>query len=142
MFLGLARIDDERPITIKNSAGEEWPMELRLEKMYKRYRLTSGWCTFVRNNHLSVGDKCVFKFITSEDKLCLVKVTKNRSQARQPLPPPRRKILTKEVPTEHRGGDDLEGEDEDEGANVVKRSRGRPPKKRRGRPAQRKDGVV
>ena len=31
---------------------------------------------FARSTNMSVGDKCVFKFITSEDKLCLAKITK------------------------------------------------------------------
>nr|GFC87617.1 DNA-binding pseudobarrel domain-containing protein [Tanacetum cinerariifolium] len=55
-------------------------MPVRIQTNYhyqaKRYYLMKGWTDFVRSSNISVGDKCVFKFIISEDKLCLAKITK------------------------------------------------------------------
>nr|GFA37758.1 DNA-binding pseudobarrel domain-containing protein [Tanacetum cinerariifolium] len=38
-----------------------------------------GWPAFKRSNNISEGDECVFKYITSEDKMCLAKVTKEKT---------------------------------------------------------------
>ena len=48
--------------------------------------MATGWKEFQQSNDISQGDKCVFKFITSEDKICLAKITKRKTPLR-PLPP-------------------------------------------------------
>ncbi|KAK1425029.1 hypothetical protein QVD17_20372 [Tagetes erecta] len=80
-FVELAKINDAMStMTMKNLDGNEWLMGLRLDKGYntKRYCLSSGWHNFRRVNELSEGDECVFKFIRSEGKLSLAKLTKKR----------------------------------------------------------------
>lgn len=130
-FVGLPGIIDEGTIIVKNLERKEWPMQLRLDKSFRsteRYYLSSGWCDFVRNNELSEGDKCVFKFIRSEGKICLTKVTrKNRSQ------PSGDTLLTKVVkrkrrPREHCGDTDVESEDEC--VEVLSGPRGTPPQQK------------
>nr|GEY93257.1 DNA-binding pseudobarrel domain-containing protein [Tanacetum cinerariifolium] len=121
-FVGLPGIDREGTITIKNQEGKEWKLGVRRDKSYwtERYALSPGWREFKRCNNLTEGDECVFKFITSESKLCLAKVTKKnldteaveRTQGKRPC--------------EHGGRVDVESEDEC--AEVVKRGRGRPRK--------------
>ncbi|GJY29980.1 DNA-binding pseudobarrel domain-containing protein [Tanacetum coccineum] len=77
-FVGLPGIDREGTITMKNQDGKEWKLGVRRDKSYwtERYALSPGWRKFKRCNNLTEGDECVFKFITSERKLCLSKVTK------------------------------------------------------------------
>ena len=52
----------------------------------RSYFVASGWKEFLRDTDMSEGDICVFKFIRSEDKICLAKITKKKTPAR-PLPP-------------------------------------------------------
>ncbi|KAI3796034.1 hypothetical protein L1987_38695 [Smallanthus sonchifolius] len=62
-------IDGEGTMTLKNVHGKEWVTGLRLDKSYRstiRYYLSPKWCVFKRENDLSEGDECVFKFIRSE----------------------------------------------------------------------------
>ncbi|GKE58872.1 DNA-binding pseudobarrel domain-containing protein [Tanacetum coccineum] len=79
-FVRSAGIGTKKTITLKNLDGYEKEMPVRVETKYhyqaKCYYLRKGWTDFARSNNISVGDKCVFKFITSEDKLCLAKITK------------------------------------------------------------------
>lgn len=66
---------------VKNLDGKEWVTSLKIDKSYRtilRYYLTCGWPRFMRENGLLEGDECVFKFIRSEGKLLLAKVTKNK----------------------------------------------------------------
>jgi hypothetical protein len=75
-------IDTKKTITLKSLDGYEKEMPVRVGTKYhyqaKRYSLSKGWMDFARSTNISVGDKCVFKFITSEDKLCLAKITQVR----------------------------------------------------------------
>ncbi|GKE29271.1 DNA-binding pseudobarrel domain-containing protein, partial [Tanacetum coccineum] len=86
----------------------------------ERYTLSPGWREFKRCNKLIEGDECVFKFITSESKLCLAKVTKKK--------PDTEAVKRTQVrrPRQHGGRVDVESEDEC--VEVVKRGRGRPRK--------------
>ena len=68
------------------------------------YYVAAGWKEFQRSNDISEGDKCVFKFITSEDKICLAKITKRKTLAR-PLPP------ATEAPVTEVDADDVEDDD-------------------------------
>ncbi|PWA84650.1 DNA-binding pseudobarrel domain-containing protein [Artemisia annua] len=85
-FVGLPGIDREGTIMMKNLAGKEWRMGIRLDTSFwtERYYLSTGWCNFRQHNKLSEGDKCVFKYIRSESKLCLAKVTRKEML----VPPP------------------------------------------------------
>ncbi|GKE77473.1 DNA-binding pseudobarrel domain-containing protein, partial [Tanacetum coccineum] len=79
-FVRSAGIGTKKTITLKNLDGYEKEMPVRVETKYhyqaKCYYLRKGWTDFARSNNISVGDKCVFKFVVSEDKLCLAKITK------------------------------------------------------------------
>ncbi|PWA84646.1 DNA-binding pseudobarrel domain-containing protein [Artemisia annua] len=77
-FVALARIDTKENIIMKSLDGNESQMAVRPDKRFKsaRYNLSLGWVAFKQNNNISQGDECVFKYITSEDKMCLLKVTK------------------------------------------------------------------
>ncbi|KAI7748377.1 hypothetical protein M8C21_034015 [Ambrosia artemisiifolia] len=80
-FARLAGIDGEGSMRVKNLDGKECVMGLKLDKSFRgkeRYMLTSGWPQFLQENELSEGDECVFKFIRSEGKLQLAKVTKKQ----------------------------------------------------------------
>lgn len=81
-FVRSVAIDTKKTITLKSLDGYEKEISVRSETKYhhqaKRYFLGKGWMDFARNTNISVGDKCVFKFITSEDKVCLAKITKAR----------------------------------------------------------------
>ncbi|PWA84647.1 DNA-binding pseudobarrel domain-containing protein [Artemisia annua] len=81
-FVRSVGIDTKKTITLKSLDGYEKEIFVRVETKYhyqaKRYFLGKGWMDFARNTNISVGDKCVFKFITNEDKLCLAKITKAR----------------------------------------------------------------
>ncbi|GJY34540.1 DNA-binding pseudobarrel domain-containing protein, partial [Tanacetum coccineum] len=85
-FVGLGKIEGEGPIMMKDLDGKEWPMVARLDKSYKveRYYLSRGWRRFRRSNDLKEGDECVFKFITSERKICLAKVIRKTWSPIQP----------------------------------------------------------
>ncbi|GJT64872.1 DNA-binding pseudobarrel domain-containing protein [Tanacetum coccineum] len=85
-FVGLGKIEGEGPIMMKGLDGKEWPMVARLDKSYQAERFYSvkGWRGFRRSNGLKEGDECVFKFITSERKICLAKVTRKKRLPIQP----------------------------------------------------------
>ncbi|CAI9278401.1 unnamed protein product [Lactuca saligna] len=89
-FSRLTGLKARKSIKMKNLNGKEWPMKLLSEgRNYTRYYLSAGWSEFRRANELCEGDKCVFKFLRSEDKFCLSKVTKKtevleRRPRRQP----------------------------------------------------------
>ena len=63
---------------MKSLDGNEFQMAVRLDRRFNsaQYNLSLGWVAFKQSNNISQGDECVFKYITSEDKMCLVKVTK------------------------------------------------------------------
>ncbi|KAF5806702.1 putative transcription factor B3-Domain family [Helianthus annuus] len=106
-FAELAGIDGEGTMVMKNLAGKEWHLGLKMEKTLgkNRYYLTTGWSGFRLENDLSEGDECVIKFIRSEGKLLLVKIPKQEWAARQPQPSGKNQVI-----------------------DVEKRKRGRPPK--------------
>ncbi|KAK9074679.1 hypothetical protein SSX86_007277 [Deinandra increscens subsp. villosa] len=81
-FVELTGIYGEGTLTLKNLDGDEWEAGLRLENR-KRYCISAGWPDFRRSNDLCDGDECVFKFIKSEEKLLLARVTKKRRPARE-----------------------------------------------------------
>ena len=62
--------------------GNECQMAVRKDKrkLSTRYHLSKGWHAFMRSNSISQGDKCVFKYITSEDKMCLAKIIKAQAK--------------------------------------------------------------
>ncbi|GKE76584.1 DNA-binding pseudobarrel domain-containing protein, partial [Tanacetum coccineum] len=63
---------------MKSIDGNETQIAVRPDKRFNsaRYYLSLGWVAFKQSNNISQGDECVFKYITSEDKMCLVKITK------------------------------------------------------------------
>ncbi|KAJ0495205.1 putative transcription factor B3-Domain family [Helianthus annuus] len=79
-FAKWAGINGEGTMRVKNLDGDEWVTDVKLDTTFrtKRYLLSSGWRSFWRGNNLLEGDKCVFKFIRSERKLLLAKVTKKK----------------------------------------------------------------
>ncbi|MFS8020302.1 putative acting on peptide bonds (peptidase) transcription factor B3-Domain family [Helianthus anomalus] len=81
-FARSARINRQGTMTVKNLDGTERVMGLRLDTKSrpKRYYLSTGWQRFWQENNLSEGDKCEFKFIRSERKLLLAKVTKKKTK--------------------------------------------------------------
>ncbi|GJT25062.1 DNA-binding pseudobarrel domain-containing protein [Tanacetum coccineum] len=111
-FVGLSRIDAKENIILKRLDGNERLMALRSYQQNNStyYCLSMGWPAFMRSNSISEGDECVFKYITSEGKMCLAKVTQTKTKTRLSSP-----------------------------AKVVKKKRGRPAKvvkRKRGRPAK------
>ncbi|CAH1417149.1 unnamed protein product [Lactuca virosa] len=149
-FVRLAGMNKKRMIRMKNVDGKEWKTSLKLESRqnYKRYNVSSGWSNFRRDNDLWEGDKCVFRFIKSEDTLYLATVIKKKGKApvteaiRRPRGRPRRvevvvagKAPAAEVLKRKRGRPPrlkVEMESKDDGVKAVKRSRGRPFKRKRG----------
>ncbi|GJX34995.1 DNA-binding pseudobarrel domain-containing protein [Tanacetum coccineum] len=121
-FVGLPGIDREGTITMKNQDGKEWKLGVRRDKSYwtERYALSPGWREFKRCNNLTEGDECVFKFITSERKLCLSKVTKKNLDTEA--------VKRTQEPQKCQHGGRVDVESEDESVEVVKRGRGRPHK--------------
>ena len=91
-FVRSAGIDTKKTLTLRSLDGYEMAMPVQFDTQYgyhtKRYFLLKGWKDFVRASNISEGDKCVFKFIKSEDKLCLANITK---------PPPAAEALETEV---------------------------------------------
>ncbi|GKE30802.1 DNA-binding pseudobarrel domain-containing protein, partial [Tanacetum coccineum] len=77
-FVVLAGIESKENIIMKSLDGNETKMSIRTDKRHRAtyYHLSVGWPAFKRSNNISEGDKCVFKYITSEDRLCLAKFTK------------------------------------------------------------------
>nr|XP_043627162.1 B3 domain-containing protein REM20-like [Erigeron canadensis] len=117
-FSGLPGIDAmEGIVIVKNLQEKEWPMGLRLDRSFQseRYMLSSGWSKFYRTNNLSLGDKCVFKFIRSQGKILLAKVTKKKWSRRPPESSDEGETLMI--------SDDVDVASEDEYVKVVKRPR-------------------
>ncbi|GKB99524.1 DNA-binding pseudobarrel domain-containing protein [Tanacetum coccineum] len=96
-FVGLPGIDREGTITMKNQDGKEWKLGVRRDKSY--------WTR---------------KFITSERKLCLSKVTKKNLDTEA--------VKRTQEPQKCQHGGRVNVESEDESVEVVKRGRGRPHK--------------
>ncbi|GKB87886.1 DNA-binding pseudobarrel domain-containing protein [Tanacetum coccineum] len=74
---------------MKSLDGNETQMSIRTDKQRHRstqYYLSVGWPAFKRSNNISEGDECVFRYITSEDKFCLGKVTHEKTPIRLPSP--------------------------------------------------------
>ncbi|KAL8227535.1 hypothetical protein R6Q57_015119 [Mikania cordata] len=118
-FATLAGMNGEGIMAVKNVDEREWVTRLRVEYSNgtKRYYLSTGWGGFRRENHISEGDECLFKFIGSEGKLLLAKVTKKKSPARQAFP-------SGEI-----SGDGVKGGTAEGCVKVGKRPRGRPRKR-------------
>nr|XP_043623118.1 uncharacterized protein LOC122594883 isoform X2 [Erigeron canadensis] len=128
-FVRLARIEAAGTITLKNLDGEESSMSLRLGKnIQKTYYISLGWAGFRRSNKVAIGDECVFKYIISESKFCLAKVTKKQKSARQPQPSAKLMrtdyVKRKRGRSLHEHGRDINVESEDECMEVMKRLRG------------------
>ncbi|XP_076933146.1 B3 domain-containing protein REM6-like [Bidens hawaiensis] len=115
-FAALAGINGEGTMTVKNVDGKEWVTGLRLDASYKtkRYCLSTGWGRFWRENKLSIGDECVFKFIRSEGKLLLAEVTKTKSTFKMPTYGPHYCEKTLLPKVEHDGGS-IDEDDENDG---------------------------
>ncbi|GKD84983.1 DNA-binding pseudobarrel domain-containing protein, partial [Tanacetum coccineum] len=67
---------------MKSLDGNETQMSIRTYKQRRcstQYHLSVGWPAFKRSNNLSEGDECVFMYTTSEDKMCLAKITKKEN---------------------------------------------------------------
>nr|GFA27777.1 hypothetical protein [Tanacetum cinerariifolium] len=86
-FVGLAGINTKKNIIIKSLDGNESQMAVRTDQRFNsaQYHLAMGWVAFKQRNNLSLCDECVFKYITSEDKLCLAKVTKTTEADADPF---------------------------------------------------------
>ncbi|GKC57041.1 DNA-binding pseudobarrel domain-containing protein, partial [Tanacetum coccineum] len=110
-FVALAKIDTKEHIIIRSLDGNERQIPMQSYKQFKLtwYHFSIGWPSFRRSNNISKGDECVFKYIRCEDKMCLVKVTKRKTQARSS--PPAAVAIETEV------DDGLDDKDEDEDAD-------------------------
>lgn len=104
---------------LKNPQGNEWRMGVGLDRgnPTERYYISAGWLDFSRSNDLSEGDKCVFKFLRNENKMCLEKVTKTTG-------------LPNQNPATRSGG--VVVKQQGECVEVAKRPRGRPCKQQHG----------
>nr|XP_043625953.1 putative B3 domain-containing protein Os04g0346900 [Erigeron canadensis] len=122
-FVRLAKIEDKETVILKGLGGHEWLMGVGLDRgnPTARYFLSSGWLDFKRSNNLSEGDTCVFKFLRSENKMWLQKVTK-RPFSQNPT--------TTQTPKNNRGGSSVVKQQAD--VAVAKRPRGRPRKQQHG----------
>ncbi|KAC9845608.1 hypothetical protein E3N88_45185 [Mikania micrantha] len=153
-FVELAGINGVGSLTLKNVDGKEWQTALRKEKLNhsERYFISAGWSGFRRSNDISDGDECVFKFIRSEDKLLLARVNRKKRPARQPDKhsgdPPETEVVARH--SERNSGKKPAAEVErkrvqpkrNSGKSPVtetkggRGSRGRPAKRRRGKPGR------
>ncbi|KAK1425798.1 hypothetical protein QVD17_21158 [Tagetes erecta] len=134
-------IKGEGTMRMKSCDGKECVMSLKFDKSYRttiRYYLSCGWPRFRRENGLLEGDECVFKFIRSEGKLLLAKVTKNKL--------PFDEVPATKVGKRVRGGSGYEhGGDVNVAHHVdelVKRSFEMPRKRLRGQSCHKKWGVL
>ncbi|GKA64433.1 DNA-binding pseudobarrel domain-containing protein [Tanacetum coccineum] len=67
---------------MKSLDGNETQMSIRTFKQRHcstQYHLSVGWPAFKRSNNISESDECVFMYTTSEDKMCLAKITKKEN---------------------------------------------------------------
>ncbi|KAK8674022.1 hypothetical protein V6N13_112328 [Hibiscus sabdariffa] len=77
-------------IILCNSAGKTWPVQYRCNPGYKdpKAYILGGWQAFVADNHLGVGDICIFELIKHPEVLMKVVIypfVKNTSKALKPL---------------------------------------------------------
>nr|GEW96841.1 hypothetical protein [Tanacetum cinerariifolium] len=121
-FVALAGINTKKTITLKNLNGYDKKLRVRSRivqsctkqsrrNRLKGYYLSAGWKEFQQNSNILEGDQFVFKFITSEDKFYVAKITKNITRAR-PLP-----SAVKPVIEVNYGMDDLDVEIEQDHLN-------------------------
>ncbi|GMI68861.1 REPRODUCTIVE MERISTEM 39, REDUCED VERNALIZATION RESPONSE 1 [Hibiscus trionum] len=73
-------------VTLCNSAGKTWPAKYRRNADSKTLQpvLYCGWQAFVEDNHLGVGDMCVFELIKHPEilmKVTIYHVVENASKA-------------------------------------------------------------
>ncbi|GMJ08775.1 hypothetical protein HRI_004546700 [Hibiscus trionum] len=63
-------------LTLCNSAGKTWPAKYFCNPKYKNLKahLYRGWRSFVDDNHLRVGDICIFELIKHSESEILMKV--------------------------------------------------------------------
>ncbi|MFS8028864.1 putative transcription factor B3-Domain family [Helianthus anomalus] len=142
-FAELMGIDVEGPMKVKNLDGKEWVTGLKLDKSYKstiRYFLSPGWPRFARENKLAEGDECVFKFIRSEGKLLLAKVTKKKS-GEIPVAEAMRRARVRALAIQKNGGD-VDVDHDEECVEATKKPFEMPPKRRCGPPPQQKSRVL
>ncbi|GKD08155.1 DNA-binding pseudobarrel domain-containing protein, partial [Tanacetum coccineum] len=81
-FVASAGIESKENITMKSLDGNETQMSIRTCKQRHcstQYHLSVGWPAFKRSNNISESDECVFMYTTSEDKMCLAKITKKEN---------------------------------------------------------------
>jgi hypothetical protein len=78
----LAGIDTKENIIMTSLDGNECQMGVRKDtrKLSTQYHLSIGWRAFMRCNNILQGCKCVFKYITNEDKMCLAKIIKAQAK--------------------------------------------------------------
>ncbi|KAK8717524.1 hypothetical protein V6N13_044789 [Hibiscus sabdariffa] len=77
-------------IILCNSAGKTWPVKYHCNPGYKdpKAYILGGWQAFVADNHLGVGDICIFELIKHPEVLMKVVIypfAKNTSKALKPL---------------------------------------------------------
>ncbi|KAJ0923513.1 putative transcription factor B3-Domain family [Helianthus annuus] len=129
-FAELVGIDGEGTMVMKNLDGKEWHLGLKMEKTLgkNRYYLTTGWSGFRLENDLSEGDECVIKFVRSEGKLLLAKISRQEWAARQPQPWGKNQVIGVKKRKRGRPPKQQQPSEKNMVAEVVKRKRGRPPK--------------
>ncbi|XP_031479875.1 putative B3 domain-containing protein Os03g0621600 [Nymphaea colorata] len=66
------------PLTLRDASHRSWPVHFM--QYPSRATLTKGWSSFVKENHLVVGDICVFKLVTGTDDVLEVSIFRAGSQ--------------------------------------------------------------
>ena len=62
-------------VILQLPGGKAWPMKYYVSKQTKQpAKLVSGWLAFALDNHLAVGDVCVFELINRTEKILTVKI--------------------------------------------------------------------
>ncbi|XP_039025975.1 B3 domain-containing protein Os11g0197600-like [Hibiscus syriacus] len=70
-FLAMQRCN----LTLCNSSGKTWPAKYYGNSdKYRAANIYGGWRAFVKDNHLRVGDICVFELIKHPESEILMKV--------------------------------------------------------------------
>ena len=65
-------------VILQLPGGKAWPMKYYVSKQTKqRAKLISGWMAFALDNHLAVGDVCVFELINRTENILTVKIFRN-----------------------------------------------------------------
>ncbi|KAJ0592978.1 putative transcription factor B3-Domain family [Helianthus annuus] len=130
---------------VKNLDGKEWVTGLKLDKSYRntiRYYLSPGWSCFARENKLAEGDECVFRFIRSEGKLLLAKVTKNKWPKPSGEIPVTEALSRARVRANRERGGHVVVDPDEEHVEVMKKPFEMPPKRRCGLSPQNKSRVL